>query len=320
MDWFVSGLHWSPALSDGHKCPDWKSSAQTAVRVVAMGLALLLLPALAAEPVHAQTYVDADATGNDDGSAWTDASPTLQGALQNASNGDEIWIAEGTYYPDEGGGTTDGDPAASFGITPSTSAGNLKIYGGFSEGELNRSARAPGSNPVVLSGDISQDDATTAGGITPDTTAINGTVDIGAYEDAIAAAPMTITNTTPPNGGQIPQTGSPAVTFNRTVRSGQPFADRIQVRGRQTGRIGATAITGGGTQTLTYDPSSDFAPGERVRVAYRASLESDGGPTLDTTQTVTYTAEAAPGPATFPLPKAVSTDEDGDRDLVVGAD
>jgi predicted outer membrane repeat protein len=148
-----------------------------------------------------------------------------------------------------------------------------------------------------------------------------------------AASHLTITGPTPTENGVITRTGRPAATFNRTLLSGQPFADRVQIRGRQSGAIGASSISGGGTQTLTYTPSRSFAPGERVRVSYRASLESDGGPTLDTTQTITYTAAAATGPATFPIPKVVSRSEggaralaagdldgDGDRDLVVGSD
>jgi len=56
-------------------------------------------------PIQAEIiYVDNDATGMNDVSSWTDAHSFLQDALAGAVSGDEIWIAEGTYYPDDGVG------------------------------------------------------------------------------------------------------------------------------------------------------------------------------------------------------------------------
>ena len=42
-------------------------------------------------------FVDADATGANDGSTWADAFADLRDALAASTPGDEIWVAEGTY-------------------------------------------------------------------------------------------------------------------------------------------------------------------------------------------------------------------------------
>ena len=101
-------------------------------------------------------YVDAGATGADDGTSWTDAYVDLQDALAAATDGDEIWIAAGTYVP-----TTPADVNAvevaerfvSF-VVPS----GVGIYGGFAGGEAERHERDWTTNRTVLSGDIDGND------------------------------------------------------------------------------------------------------------------------------------------------------------------
>ena len=64
--------------------------------VISMFLLLMVSTALA------QTiYVDADATGSNNGSSWIDAYNYLQDALMFASAKDEIRVAQGVYRPDE---------------------------------------------------------------------------------------------------------------------------------------------------------------------------------------------------------------------------
>ena len=102
---------------------------------------------------HAQTvvYVDVDATGDDDGSSWDDAFVNLQDAREYAISEDigEIWVAEGSYYPDQGSSVTSGDRTATFQLV-----NDVAIYGGFAGNESEREERDPESNETILSGDI----------------------------------------------------------------------------------------------------------------------------------------------------------------------
>ena len=98
-------------------------------------------------------YVDEDATaGNDDGTTWANAFLKLQDALDIATSGNEIWVAEGTYYPDEGDSVTNDDISESFHLV----AGG-EIYGGFDGTETARSQRDWENNETILSGDIDKD-------------------------------------------------------------------------------------------------------------------------------------------------------------------
>ena len=60
-----------------------------------VGLLFLFLPITT---VQAVIYVDADASAGGDGASWATAYRYLSDAL-GFSN--EIWVAEGTYYPDQ---------------------------------------------------------------------------------------------------------------------------------------------------------------------------------------------------------------------------
>jgi parallel beta helix pectate lyase-like protein len=100
-------------------------------------------------------YVDADATGANDGSSWTDAYLEVAQATAAAVPGDDIWVAsagEHPYLPDV---FAPGDPSASFGLTS-----GVGLFGGFlgnahpTGGETMRDERDFRNNPTVLSGDI----------------------------------------------------------------------------------------------------------------------------------------------------------------------
>ena len=50
-------------------------------------------------PSNMIIYVNAEASGAEDGKNWTDAFTGLDDALYFSISGDQIWVAAGTYYP-----------------------------------------------------------------------------------------------------------------------------------------------------------------------------------------------------------------------------
>lgn len=98
-------------------------------------------------------YVDGDATaGNDDGTTWANAFLKLQDALDAAgSDCLQIWVAEGTYYPDEGESVTQNDRTETFQLID-----GVEIYGGFDPtvGDDEWAERDWVNNVTTLSGDI----------------------------------------------------------------------------------------------------------------------------------------------------------------------
>jgi predicted outer membrane repeat protein len=136
------------------------------LRTASLLFALLTLPIGTAS---AQIYVDADATGANDGSSWADAYTDLQAAIDNASGSSELWVAEGIYTPD-----SEGD---SFTITGAIDG--VELYGGFDGTETSRDQRAPKEHRTILSGDLNGDD------IDPDSDGIiQNASDIGGDENA----------------------------------------------------------------------------------------------------------------------------------------
>ncbi|MFN0215542.1 MAG: choice-of-anchor Q domain-containing protein, partial [Saprospiraceae bacterium] len=97
-------------------------------------------------PLSAQTirYVNHNASGSADGSSWANAFIRVQQALAVAQDGDEIWIAKGTYKP-----TTTNDRYARYDL-PS----GVAVYGGFAGTETQREQRDWTANLTILSGDI----------------------------------------------------------------------------------------------------------------------------------------------------------------------
>jgi uncharacterized protein YjdB len=80
-------------------------------------------------------YVKADATGTNTGDSWDNAFKNLEPILDLVENGDQIWIASGTYSSNN----------------PIVLKSGIKIYGGFSGNETSFESR-DNNNEVILTG------------------------------------------------------------------------------------------------------------------------------------------------------------------------
>lgn len=108
--------------------------------------------AIIREPPDETVYVDTDASGDNDGSSWSNAFTRLQDALSLAaeySQVREVRVAQGTYRPAGPGG----DREVSFEVK------DLVLKGGYAgTGEPDPDARDVEQYSTVLSGDLNGDD------------------------------------------------------------------------------------------------------------------------------------------------------------------
>ena len=96
------------------------------------------------EQANALIYVNANATGTNNGTSWANAYTDLQDAIAVSEATDQIWVAAGTYQP-----TARTNRTASF-VLPE----GVRLYGGFAGTETNIQQRDVEANVTELSGDI----------------------------------------------------------------------------------------------------------------------------------------------------------------------
>jgi hypothetical protein len=145
--------------------------------VLGVSLALLLLSVALPSAVYGQDpviYVDKDAKGaTHDGSSWMTAYTTVQDALDWINNPErssyEIWVAEGVYYPDEGGIHITDAVTESFRINYNNDYRYVRLYGGFAATETLRTQRDWAANLTILSGDIDGNDVNIGGNFIAET-------------------------------------------------------------------------------------------------------------------------------------------------------
>lgn len=128
-----------------------------------LSLCLALFPRLVGAQA-AVIFVDDTAEGSNDGTSWADAYTDLQAALEQATGGEEIWVAAGVYLP-----TQTGDRSASFELRS-----GVAMYGGFAGTETLRSERDWLIHLAVLSGDIDRNDLSKIAGVTTESANIVG--------------------------------------------------------------------------------------------------------------------------------------------------
>lgn len=117
------------------------------------GAAFALSCAVASSASGVERRVDASAPPNGDGTSWPTAFKYLQDGFAAAVPGDDIWVAQGTYRPDQSESNPGwlNDPNKSFNLKP-----DVRVFGGFPAGGGNGefSARNPEVYITTLSGDI----------------------------------------------------------------------------------------------------------------------------------------------------------------------
>ena len=97
-------------------------------------------------------YVNTNNPSPSSGTSWSTAFLDLQDALDVASSGDQIWVAQGVYYPSDTGGSNDAREASYRLIA------GVEIYGGFAGNETDVTQSQPMVNQVHFSGDLNGDD------------------------------------------------------------------------------------------------------------------------------------------------------------------
>jgi ribonuclease BN (tRNA processing enzyme) len=121
-------------------------------------------------------YVNAIATGTNNGSSWENAYTDLQQAIDHVNPGDEIWVAQGMYYP-----TSGNDRNISFRLKE-----NITLYGGFKGNETKLSQRNWDANETILSGNIGDKSTNTDNSMHVVVTANGAVLDGFIVEDGYA--------------------------------------------------------------------------------------------------------------------------------------
>lgn len=89
----------------------------------------------------------------------------------------------------------------------------------------------------------------------------------------------------------VPVSSSIVMTFEETIDAASVNNDNIAVRGELSGRIAGT-LSGGGTNTITFDPTNDFTQGEAIEVTISENLTRSNGQTIYTQYTFEFRTAA----------------------------
>ncbi|HEX8504818.1 MAG TPA: Ig-like domain-containing protein, partial [Hymenobacter sp.] len=109
---------------------------------------------------------------------------------------------------------------------------------------------------------------------------------------AVSAQTPTVTSLSPArNARSAPRTTDVTVGFNQALSSNASTLGALKVFSQQTGKkMGAATVNG---NTLSFNPSTDFKPGERVFTTVSAAAQSTGG-TAVTPHVFEFTTATSP--------------------------
>ncbi|MEQ1743809.1 MAG: choice-of-anchor Q domain-containing protein [Saprospiraceae bacterium] len=113
---------------------------------------LLFLAAFTAQTSAAIWYVNPNGSDANTGDSWGAAFQNVQTAISASTDGDEIWVAEGTYLPTlMWAGNTNRHRTFFVNF-------DVKLFGGFTGAETMRDQRDWVAHPTILSGDLGVQD------------------------------------------------------------------------------------------------------------------------------------------------------------------
>jgi hypothetical protein len=187
-------------------------------RELKTGLVMVVVVCLAmvGTAVGGIIYVDASASGSNNGSSWTNAYNYLQDALADANSLGvpvEIWVAEGIHTPDSNSGDPNGsgDRTATFQLI-----NDVALKGGYAGfGEPNPNARDIEAYETVLSGDLDGNDVGFANNAENSYHVVTGSgTDANAVLDGftLTAGNANGSGTDRYGGGMYNDSGSPTLT------------------------------------------------------------------------------------------------------------
>lgn len=112
--------------------------------------------------------------------------------------------------------------------------------------------------------------------------------------------PLNLTSATlQSNAVNVPVDANITIDFDQDLDVFTLNTSTVIVTGEQTGIISGT-LTGGGTSTITFDPTVDFKVGEVIRVTLTEDLMNTGGNTLTNSYSYQFTTATNSGPVTPP--------------------
>ncbi|NJL04458.1 MAG: hypothetical protein HC911_05995 [Chloroflexaceae bacterium] len=259
--------------------------------LVGAGAGILLPPAPAAAQIGVVYYVALAGDDSNTGVAWGKAFRTLQRALTVAEAGAQIWVAAGTYYPNEGLVVLPSDPRdATFALKS-----GVAVYGGFVGTEVTLGERDSAANVTILSGDLEQNDTPDFGNIadnayhvvTSNANSVSTILDgftITAGNASGSDLSRDIGGGIYTGGSSFAQLSNLIITYNSAVSGGGGIYNSISNVSLADVDVtyNRTAGTGGGIRNFVGNPS--FTD---ILIAYNTA-ENGGGGVLNQGTSTTY--------------------------------